>query len=93
MYERVLHQMRECIRTRQYVMTLHATDEMYDDNLSIFDVESAVLTGEIMERQKDSSTGEWKYVLKGQTLDEENIFVVGKISPVSKLVMITVFRE
>ena len=26
-------------------------------------------------------------------LDEENIFVVGKISPVSKLVMITVFRE
>ncbi len=93
MYERILHQMRECIRTSQYVMTLHATDEMYDDNLSIFDVESAILTGEILERQKESSTGEWKYILKGQTLDEENIFVVGKISPVSKLVMITVFRE
>jgi hypothetical protein len=93
MYERVLQQMRECIRTRQYVMTIHATDEMYDDNLSIFDVESAVLTGQITERQKDSTSGEWKYVLKGRTMKEENIFVIGKISPVNKLVMITVFRE
>ena len=93
MYERILQQMRECIRTRQYVMTLHATDEMYDDNLSIFDVESAVLTGQIIERQKDTVSGAWKYVLKGRTLDEESIFVVGKISSVNKLVMITVFRD
>lgn len=93
MYERILQQMRECIRTRQYVMTLHATDEMYDDNLSIFDVESAVLTGLIIERQKDTVSGAWKYVLKGRTLDEESIFVVGKISSVNKLVMITVFRD
>jgi hypothetical protein len=58
------------------------------------DVESAVLTGQVTERQKDSAAaGEWKYVLKGQTLDEENIFVVGKLSPVNKLVLITVFRE
>jgi hypothetical protein len=93
MYERILQQMRECIRTSQYVMTIHAADEMYDDNLSIFDVESAVLTGQIIERQKDSTAGEWKYVLKGQTLAKENIFVVGKIGSVNKLVMITVFRE
>jgi hypothetical protein len=58
MYERILQQMRECIRTKQYVMTIHAADEMDDDNLSIFDVESALLTGEITERQKDSATGE-----------------------------------
>ena len=38
MYERVLRQMREKIRTRQYVMTLHAEEEMNDDDLSIFDV-------------------------------------------------------
>jgi len=28
MYERILKQMREKIRTRQYVMTLHAEEEM-----------------------------------------------------------------
>lgn len=50
MFEHVLKEMREKIRTRQYVMTLHAEDEMEDDGLSIFDIESVILTGEIMER-------------------------------------------
>jgi len=50
MYERVLRQMREKIRTRQYVMTVHAEEEMAGDNLSIFDVEHVILTGEIAER-------------------------------------------
>ena len=43
MYDRILKQMRERIRTRQYVMTLHAEEEMADDNLSIFDIERVVL--------------------------------------------------
>jgi hypothetical protein len=43
----------ERIRTRQYVMTLHAEEEMNDDHLSVFDVERGILTGEIMERQRD----------------------------------------
>ena len=33
MYARVLGQMREKIRTRQYVMTLHAEEEMDNDGL------------------------------------------------------------
>ena len=37
-------------------MTLHAEEEMDDDGLSIFDVERALLTGEIIERQKDYQT-------------------------------------
>ena len=37
MYNRILMQMRERIRTRQYVMTMHAEEEMTDDDLSIFD--------------------------------------------------------
>ena len=66
MYERVLNQLREKIRTRQYVMTVHADEEMDEDELSIFDVESAILSGKIVERQKDQSTGEWKYLVKGE---------------------------
>ena len=50
MYERILRQMRENIRSRQYVMTLHAEEEMNDDLLGIFDVERAILTGTIVER-------------------------------------------
>ncbi len=53
MFNRVLKQMREKVRTRQYVMTLHAEEEMDDDGLTIFDVERGILTGEVVERQKD----------------------------------------
>ena len=47
MFERILKALREKVRTRQYVMTLHAEDEMNDDGLTIFDVERGILTGEI----------------------------------------------
>ncbi len=58
MFQRILKQIREKVRQRQYVMTLHAEEEMSDDDLSIFDVERSLLTGEIVERQKDAVTGE-----------------------------------
>ena len=93
MHERILYKMRDKIRSRQYIMTLHAEDEMEDDDLSIFDVESCILTGEIIERQKDSQTGEWKYLVKGSALSGSLIVSVGKISPTDKLVLITVYRE
>ena len=93
MYERMLRQMRERIRTRQYVMTLHAEEEMDDDGFTIFDVERAILTGHIMERQADPHTGEWKYVLVGESLQTVSVGVVAKLSPTGKLVIITVYRE
>lgn len=93
MYERVLRQMREKIRTRQYVMTLHAEEEMDDDGFTIFDVERAILTGYIAERQADHHTAEWKYILVGESLQGALVGVVAKLSPTSKLVIITVYRE
>ena len=33
MFDRILKRMREKIRTRRYVMTLHAEEEMDDDGL------------------------------------------------------------
>lgn len=93
MFPRILKQMREKVRTHQYVMTLHAEEEMDNDTLTIFDIESGVLTGEIVERQKDCTTAEWKYLVKGQTLAGDCIIVVAKLSPTGKLVFITVYLE
>lgn len=53
MHEGVLQKMREKTRAQEYVMTTHADDEMWDDGLTIRDVENAILTGQITERQKD----------------------------------------
>lgn len=83
--------MREKVRKREYVMTLHAEEEMDDDALSIYDVERGVLTGEIIERQKDKETPEWKYRIKGETIKGDNVEVIAKIGYTGKLVIITVY--
>ena len=63
MHDAELKRMRELVRSRQYVMTLHADDEMDADGLTIFDVESVILTGQIGERQRDRQPDEWKYLV------------------------------
>ncbi len=49
------------------------------------------LTGHIVERQRDRDTGEWKSLVAGQTLTDDPVVVVVKISATGKLVFITVF--
>ena len=72
-------------------MTYHARKEMNDDGLTVYDVESGILTGNIIERQRDRVTAEWKYRIRGETLTGEDIEVIAKLSPTSKLVIITVY--
>lgn len=50
MPSRILEKIRARVRARQYVMTLHAEEEMEQDGFSIFDVEHALLTGTIISR-------------------------------------------
>jgi hypothetical protein len=93
MFERMLNQMRENVRALRYVMTLHAEEEMDSDALSIFDVEQAILTGRIIERQKDTETSEWKYLIKGKSVEGRNVVAVSKLSSTGKLIIITVYVE
>lgn len=94
MRARVLDRMREQVRLRQYVMTLHADEEMDDDDLTIFDVESAILNGKIIGRQKDRKTKERKYLVRGQTVDgSEFVVVVTKFGRTGRLVILTVYIE
>ncbi|HEX8735456.1 MAG TPA: DUF4258 domain-containing protein [Pyrinomonadaceae bacterium] len=93
MFEKVRNKMREKVSGLKYVMTIHAEEEMENDNLSIFDIENAILTGEIIERQKDRDTDEWKYLVAGKTLDDAGLVVVAKLSLTDKLVILTVYRE
>jgi hypothetical protein len=39
MFERILKQLRERIRTGRFVVTLHAIEELEDEGLSVLDVE------------------------------------------------------
>ena len=69
LYPRILERIRSRIRERRYVVTLHALDEMDEDELSVSDLERAILTGEVIERQRDQATREWKYLVRGNAVD------------------------
>ncbi len=91
MHERILQKMRKKIRAQEYVMTTHADEEMWDDGLAIQDIENAILTGQITERQKDRHSTEWKYLIKGPSLDGNLIAVVAKVGYTGKVTIITVY--
>jgi hypothetical protein len=90
-FERILTRIREKIRAQQYVVTIHADEEMDNDLLLWSDVEHALLTGKIIERQKDRDTNEWKYVVWGEIGVGRRIGVVTKLSPSGKVVILTVY--
>ena len=73
-------------------MTLHAEEEMNEDSLTIYDIEHCILTGKILERQKDKITTERKYRIRGETVEGNNAEVIAKLGPTGKLVIITVYK-
>jgi hypothetical protein len=91
MFDRILKEMRDKIRKLEYIMSIHADDEMNDDCLTVFDVERCILTGKILERQKDKVTAEWKYRINGKSLSSGEIEVIAKFSSTGKLVIITMY--
>jgi hypothetical protein len=92
-FDPVLSHIRAKVRAFEYVVTIHADEEMDNDGLSIFDVEQVILTGQIVERQHDCQTQEWKYLIKGQTNDQLDVIVVVKLSSTDTVVIITVYVE
>jgi hypothetical protein len=91
MFVRTLKQMRAKIRAGEYIMSEHADEEMDEEDLVIHDVECAILSGAVQERQKDRLTGEWKYRIRGESAGGAPVEVIAKISPSGKLVVVTVY--
>lgn len=83
--------LRQLVRAKHYVVSHHAAEELDDDDLTIFDLESIILGGSIIERQHDAQTGESKHVVKGSTLEGRNAEAVVKIGFTGTLIVITVY--
>ena len=93
LYPRILRRIQKLVKEKKYIMTEHAAEEMEADDLTIFDVESAILTGKFTDRQRDSETREWKYVISGQSVAEDPVGVISKLTITDKVVIITVYAE
>ena len=91
MYERVLRRCRECSLEANYLVTLHAVDEFEADGYSVYDLETGILTGTIVEIQRDRWTRERKYRIRGETGDGRGIELVVKLGATGGMVIITVY--
>jgi hypothetical protein len=72
-------------------MTIHAEEEMTEDGFTIYDIERSVLTGTILERQRDSASHESKYRVRGKAVAGDPIEILAKLGPTGKLVVVTVY--
>ena len=84
---------RDLVRSLNYVVSLHAAEELEDDNLTILDLENIILTGRVAGRQKDRQTREPKVVIRGRTLDGREAEAVVKVGPTGALYVITVYLD
>jgi len=72
-------------------MTVHAVEEIAEDDLDVFDVEQAVLNGQIVRRNKHDPRGT-KYTIEGLALDGEKLVgVVGRFHGTDRFLIITVY--
>ena len=84
--------MCEAVRRGDMVLTLHAEEELEADRLGVLDLECAVLSGRIVERQRDTLLGHWKYLVHGENTVGSGLGLVARLSRTRKTLIITVFR-
>ncbi len=92
MFDHILDEMRQAAQAGRIYLTEHARDEMADDGLTFRDVVQCTLTGEVVEEQYDADRNENKYVVYGESLNEEEMAVVAKLTYNKNVGVITVYR-
>jgi hypothetical protein len=73
-------------------MTVHAVEEMAEDELDILDIEEAVLNGRVVTTNRYDPLGS-KYTIEGLSLDPEKLVcVVGRFTSSGRFLVITVYE-
>ena len=88
----IIQRIREKIRLGRYDMTVHAMEEMAEDNLDILDIEHAILGGQVDRLEKDDRRGT-KYVVHGPDVDHQTeVGVIGRFTEVGRYLIITAYE-
>ena len=75
---------------REYYLSSHAEEEMFDDNLERIDIENAILKGYIEKRMTQDIRGT-RYRLEGPALDGRLIHVICRFKENANMILITVY--
>ncbi|MBI4023985.1 MAG: DUF4258 domain-containing protein [Verrucomicrobia bacterium] len=93
MRRQILDQIRQLVLESRYEVTDHAFEEMADDNLLLVDVETAILTGQIIRENKGDPRGT-VYAIKGGGTDHEtSIGIVIRFNERRNALIITAFKH
>jgi Domain of unknown function (DUF4258) len=87
----LIERIRQKILLRDYDLTVHAIEEMAEDDLDFLDIEQAVLSGQVVRRHKHDPRGT-KYTIEGLAVDGERVVgIVGRFHATDRFLIITVY--
>ncbi len=86
----ILQKIRQKIVDRDYYISLHAEEEMLDDDLERKDMENAILKGRIEKKMTRDIRGT-RYRMEGPAIDCRPIHVLCRFREDASLIIITVY--
>ena len=92
MYPRVLDRIRALVRRGEYILSIHAENELADDQFTEQDLEAVIINGKIIRRERDR-IGRPKYVVQGTALDRRGMTAVVQLLQTRQLVVIVTTYE
>ena len=92
MYPRILEQIRALVKQGEYVLSVHAENEMAEDRFTEEDIEAAIFNGSIVRRETDR-VGRPKYVIEGKAQDGRGLTAVAQRFQTRRLVVIITAYE
>ncbi|MBI4790973.1 MAG: DUF4258 domain-containing protein [Chloroflexi bacterium] len=92
MPRRVLLHIQDAVSRGEYDVTAHAVDEIAEDGLNIFDVEAAVMNGEITKTETDDPRGT-RYTIVGTAADGQTLVgLAGRFKETGIFLIVTAYE-
>ena len=88
--KRTIEKLRECVRAERYLISVHANEEMSNDDLILVDLENAILTGKIAKRLTNDERGT-RYEVIGQACNGRPVAIVCRTISADWLRIVTVY--
>ncbi len=92
MVSHILHSIQEAILRGEYDVTVHAVEEMAEDGLDIFDIECALMGGDLTKTETDDPRGT-KYTIVGKAVDGRTpVGVIGRFKETDVFLIVTAYE-
>jgi hypothetical protein len=92
MYPRILEQIRELVKRGDYVLSVHAENELAKDGFTERDLEAAILNGRVVKRERDR-IGRLKYIIEGTARNGRGLTATAQRFQTRSLVLIITAYE